>query len=215
VTQSLRFGFTLIELLVVIGIIAVLAAMLFPVFAAAREKARISRCIANLKQIGNAVDMYASDYDELYPFAKDPADEFCPVIWSDFPQWQAWIPYMPRLTDALNPYIRTREVWHCPSDHGFTELEDTGLPLDGTPSSFAAFGTSYFYRTEICFRQILMGSPARVAEINLIFDAHGSWHGRSQRDSQKRWNILYADGHVKTANRENYDRAWYTPLDPQ
>src|SRR5689334_7244040 len=62
-------AFTLIELLVVIGIIAILAAILFPVFAQAREKARNSSCISNLKQIGVACNMYAQDYDERLPTA--------------------------------------------------------------------------------------------------------------------------------------------------
>ncbi|MBC7287703.1 MAG: type II secretion system protein [Armatimonadetes bacterium] len=208
----MRQGFSLIELLVVVGIIALLAGMLFPVFSASREKGRATRCIANLKQIGAAVDMYAADYDDRYPFAKDPADEFCPVIWSDFPQWQAWIPYMPRLTDALMPYTSNREIWHCPSDSGYTELEDAGLPLNGQPTSFAAFGTSYFYRTEVAFSGALLGSLTNAAQVNLIFDAHGSWHGRTQKRSGKRWNILYADGHVKSANMQQYDEAWATPL---
>lgn len=60
-------GFTLIELLVVIAIIAILAAILFPVFAQAREKARSSSCLSNQKQIGLAFSMYAQDYDETYP----------------------------------------------------------------------------------------------------------------------------------------------------
>jgi prepilin-type N-terminal cleavage/methylation domain-containing protein len=207
-----RCGFTLVEVLVVVGILAVLAAMLFPAFAAAREKGRSARCVANLKQIGAAVEMYAADYDDRYPWGKDPADEFCPVIWQDFPQWQAWIPSMPCLSDVLDPYIRSREIWHCPSDHGFAELEDAGLPLNGQPTSFAAFGTSYFYRTEVAFRGCLLGSLAHPAEVNLIFDAHGRWHGRTDRYEGKRWNILYADCHVKTANRQQYDQAWNTDL---
>src|SRR5687768_11614878 len=62
-----RRGFTLIELLVVIAIIAILAAILFPVFAQARESARTSSCLSNVKQIGLSVKMYATDYDEHFP----------------------------------------------------------------------------------------------------------------------------------------------------
>jgi prepilin-type N-terminal cleavage/methylation domain-containing protein/prepilin-type processing-associated H-X9-DG protein len=64
-------GFTLIELLVVIAIIAILAAILFPVFAQAREKARQTGCLSNTKQIGTAVNMYLQDYDETFPFSDD------------------------------------------------------------------------------------------------------------------------------------------------
>ncbi len=69
-----RRGFTLIELLVVIAIIAILAAILFPVFAQAREKARQTTCTSNLKQIGTAFMMYVQDYDETYP----PWTGMCP-----------------------------------------------------------------------------------------------------------------------------------------
>src|SRR5436853_7431745 len=70
-----RSGFTLIELLVVIAIIAILAAILFPVFAQARESARITSCLSNMKQIGLSWNMYAQDYDETYPLSRrvDPA----------------------------------------------------------------------------------------------------------------------------------------------
>ncbi|HLJ53881.1 MAG TPA: prepilin-type N-terminal cleavage/methylation domain-containing protein, partial [Chthonomonadaceae bacterium] len=64
-------GFTLIELLVVIAIIAILAAILFPVFARARESARKTSCISNMKQIGLAAKMYINDYDECYPDSRD------------------------------------------------------------------------------------------------------------------------------------------------
>src|SRR5262245_57150515 len=67
-------GFTLIELLVVIAIIAILAAILFPVFARAREQARKATCLSNLRQMGTAVTMYVQDYDETYPIANQEAD---------------------------------------------------------------------------------------------------------------------------------------------
>src|ERR1700716_4263053 len=72
VSQAQRKGFTLIELLVVIAIIAILAAILFPVFAQAREKARQSTCLSNLKQIGLAIMTYAQDYDETLVMANYP-----------------------------------------------------------------------------------------------------------------------------------------------
>lgn len=205
-------AFTLVEVLVVIGIIAILAAMIFPVFSHAREKARSTACLSNLKQLGAAVMMYCSDYDERYPWGVDPADQYHPEIWSDFPQWQAWIPYMPRLQVVLNPYVRNYDVWHCPSDTGFDFLEDTNLPMPAHPSSFEAYGTSYFWRTEIAFRHCLDEGMEYPSRVNLLFDADGSWHGGTQNPWGKRWNILYADGHAKSANRRQYDAAWSTPL---
>ena len=98
-TQRKR-AFTLIELLVVIAIIAILAAILFPVFARARENARRSSCMSNLKQIGLGVMMYVQDYDEKYPLY-----EFINVAPSSYLFW----------TDTIQPYTKSTQVLICPS----------------------------------------------------------------------------------------------------
>lgn len=102
-----RHGFTLIELLVVIAIIAILAAILFPVFARAREKARQSACSSNLKQLSLAVLMYTQDYDEkLCPryYRIDPAVAGGPH-WCD---------------QTVQPYVKNRQVGLCPSTNNWS-----------------------------------------------------------------------------------------------
>ncbi len=100
--KSFRVGFTLIELLVVIAIIAILAAILFPVFSQARDKARQAACTSNLKQVGLAFLQYAQDYDGIYPSAYSYPNGWaqCPhLVWMDFCQ----------------PYIKNTQIFACPS----------------------------------------------------------------------------------------------------
>ena len=95
----MRRGFTLIELLVVIAIIAILAAILFPVFAKAREKARQSSCLSNVKQLSLAIMQYAQDYDERLPMYADGRYSY---------NWDV----------AIAPYVKNTQVFNCPSASG-------------------------------------------------------------------------------------------------
>ncbi|MFQ6131854.1 MAG: DUF1559 domain-containing protein [Armatimonadota bacterium] len=204
-------GFTLIELLVVIAIIAILAAIIYPVFARAREKARAARCLSNLRQIGMAFQLYADDYDGRFPYGVDPVDVQCPYIWNLYPQWQVLIPDMPYYFDIVQPYCRSRELFRCPSDHGFDDLEIASAHLPTHPSSYEKWGTSYVYRTELAFRHVRLSALRRPSETHVLADAVGKWHG-GHTVPQGRYNVLYADGHTKSANVEQYSDAWEVPL---
>jgi prepilin-type N-terminal cleavage/methylation domain-containing protein/prepilin-type processing-associated H-X9-DG protein len=123
--QFRRWGFTLIELLVVIAIIAILAAILFPVFAQARDKARSAACLSNTKQMGSAITMYAQDYDETLPeYWVDPAGEsHNKGARNDNPlgYWH----------NHIQPYIKNYNLFICPSARTRDERTvDTG---EGTP----------------------------------------------------------------------------------
>ncbi len=109
-TVMSRRAFTLIELLVVIAIIAILAAILFPVFANAREKAREVACISNLRQIGTAVRMYVQDYDETFPIFhayNTAASGAAPGK-----------PGHKGVEDEIMPYSKNTGIFKCPGRHG-------------------------------------------------------------------------------------------------
>jgi len=218
-------AFTLIELLVVIAIIAILAAILFPVFAQARDKARQASCTSNVKQIGLAMTMYVQDYDETIPsvcswgkaWNHGSAATLCP------PKVNSGAPaYFP---DFVAPYIKNEGVFYCPST-GKTRPISVSTP---TVTNMGQNGTSYIWNHETNpvptqYGPPLGGRPSvrvsglsiaaipKPAEAPLLWDMP-YWHPvpgatcAQARDSRyvpaphaKGLNVVYADSHVKFAH---------------
>lgn len=142
-------GFTLIELLVVIAVIAILAAILFPVFAQAREKARELTCISNCRQIGLTVRMYVQDYDETFP-----------IFHAYNTQPAAGVDGHKGLELELLPYSKNRDIFKCPDDSGGPVPQNSPSgeygcsDLGDKKSSYhACYGSSYRF-TSGCFTLI-------------------------------------------------------------
>jgi prepilin-type N-terminal cleavage/methylation domain-containing protein/prepilin-type processing-associated H-X9-DG protein len=122
----LKRAFTLIELLVVIAIIAILAAILFPVFARARENARRTSCLSNMKQMGLGMMMYAQDFDERLPRRYNanmgPGGGSCPSGYTNC----VWAIDAPGYRSLLDPYLKNNQIFICPSRTGTSARPDYG-----------------------------------------------------------------------------------------
>ena len=211
-------GFTLIELLVVIAVIALLAAILFPVFARAREKARQSSCANNIKNLGTAVLMYSQDYDDTLPLAAYMVSPTDALTWHD-------------LTD---PYVKSHQIWHCPSSA--VKKADAS----GKITTHFGYNTTYLTTMATNFSNAATHSAASLSSITapsqtvLLTDAKssvaGSWCGDdgkyllapSGTDSdcwgRPNWlhsdgsNVLWLDGHVKWQHDSQFYKG-QTPVD--
>jgi prepilin-type N-terminal cleavage/methylation domain-containing protein/prepilin-type processing-associated H-X9-DG protein len=159
-----RRGFTLIELLVVIAIIAILAAILFPVFAQAREKARQASCLSNCKQIGIASNLYVQDYDETFPGHKWENGE---GLWT-LPDGRAFKGHV-GWAAQFYPYVKSQAVYVCPSDDNpRRNYSDNGKQNPYANTWGKPFPMSYGENADIYLRE----PPLALAAISFPADTY-------------------------------------------
>ncbi len=196
-------GFTLIELLVVIAIIAILAAILFPVFARAREKARQSSCLSNVRQLMTGVQMYAQDYDEtLPPVAVSAASYRMPGGGLHTSGVMPWIV-------LLDPYIRNHQVFSCPSATGAWNGGDVNSANVNTEFNIVSYGYNE-YLTSCRTGNVRFPSQTMCivdgVTTNYFIDTMATFHGTAAVDGRNSvaWqrhnegaNAGYVDGHAK------------------
>ncbi len=219
--QHCRPAFTLIELLVVIAIIAILAAILFPVFAQARESARQTVCTSNVRQIGLSVKMYVQDYDESFPifYAYNTQD---PVTSA-----RAWAGDAPHkgIELELLPYSKNKDIFRCPDDLGGPSLSDPAFGCPGRPTYQACYGSSYRFdrgsfsvaagessqnndTTQFTSNQIVTDSQfAFPSDTRIMRDEMMPWFGTTAKYGYipgyyQQWHsrgagFVFADGHSK------------------
>jgi prepilin-type N-terminal cleavage/methylation domain-containing protein len=185
--MRLSRGFTLIELLVVIAIIAILAAILFPVFAQARDKARSAACLSQAKQIGLAAHMYAQDYDEtwvMYSYGVEAPD----VYSNGFGDGYALVDW----EYSLQPYIKNRDVFVCPSKDAvnlYYEIWPNGKDNPPNPANKDA-DCPGCQKTSWCWNAINPGPDGWPAAIKLdpTFDPSNKSGYISKIDPDAYWN---------------------------
>jgi len=170
--EEFKTAFTLIELLVVIAIIAILAALLMPAFGRAKENARGTACLSNLRQIGIGLQLYVQENNNRMPYMRVRSlDTNSPVI------------PLPTMDVTLSNHVGNVQVFKCPSDR--MEL-------------FEKTGSSYYWNSMLNGQDAdhlrLANLDLGASQIPVIFDQE-AFH--AARGEKKGVNYLYADGHIK------------------
>ncbi len=205
-SKRMRKGFTLIELLVVIAIIAILAAILFPVFARAREKARQTSCLSNLKQLALGHMMYVQDYDERFLYGWN-AVYACSSTWEGF----------------LQPYIKNDGICECPSGPGWSSYSSPGnyawvydhLRMQKLATLSRAGSPSEYYLCFDSYYSYLCVNPDDETGFRNTLGADRTDNYTAFRHNGGA-NVAFCDGHCKWVGKQNmlqrngdYEAPWY------
>ena len=211
-----RRGFTLIELLVVIAIIAILAAILFPVFARAREKARQTSCLSNLKQLGLGCLMYAQDYDDCFPINyymtaasnNNGVENGCMTVYG-----------------SIMPYVRNSQIFKCPSqsphrsytysgggtvstDYGLNMYTDTpGQPYNPVNPITVTGNTAFNPNANVSNIMLMTEFNCVVPYVfPPLWRQAGTYYADVRHNGGL--NIAYVDGHAKWLSAGKLSTVW-------
>jgi len=182
-----RHGFTLIELLVVLGILALLAAILLPVFLTARERAKATACASNLQQLHLAFSQYAADNNGFVPPYMAFGLPGSHIGLNFKAQTVAWSDQTKQCIESVNPYAHSLKIWYCPSD----PQADIGFYLSSYEFAGFQFGASAQDIIPYSMSEYPGAVILREAGWGRFPASNGKYSHRGQ------YNIAYYDGHVK------------------
>jgi len=217
--KRVQNAFTLIELLVVIAIIAILAAILFPVFAQARESARTTSCLSNTKQVGLGIVQYIQDYDERFPLwiYCDAVNTANPIATGANPNvpdapWGIWKNNHTGWDKTVQPYVKNVQVFTCPSN----DIGDAGQRTKDVDDSAATGPVHYALNAHLDAREQSTSNLARVrfpAVTILLFESsRGGSTGETGAETDAEWG--YNGGHAHQLNGDgNAGAGWDSTYD--